>query len=474
VAGNTSGIALNGFTPVTDGVTVAAPVILSSQPANAVTEARVPVTPNVQSMFTVGLPGDWPALSRDLGTNPALAGSSVEAVVVAGLKKLLKSSVPGLVRPEGMKSGQASVPAIRQSIGAVDRSGQPAAGQPAVPGEHAIFELTSGLHTPARQQDQSVAVPLPAGYAPLAGNAEPGIVVTEVLQSATSPILTGQGGIGILREHKVNSGTQTATVPDGDETGPEETGAGAGSSGGNTVPRDVAVRELPVLRGAPPEASGTAGKRTVRMVENRPEAKQGQEPAAPAVPDAAVKKTVDQKPVPSSSGKTGQDAASLAAGTVRQVAAAATARAQARGAEPAIPVQGQDVVDQLVRSLTYQVKENVSSLRVVLKPESLGEVVLHVRMENGGLTAQFDVSNPQTRTVLEANLPGLRQELSTEGIHLQRIDIGSYDQASSRTPDKEPPDHPKPSLHQNLTAGEADDTPEDSRSLGYNTLELIM
>jgi flagellar hook-length control protein FliK len=58
-----------------------------------------------------------------------------------------------------------------------------------------------------------------------------------------------------------------------------------------------------------------------------------------------------------------------------------------------------------------------------LKPEHLGELTLKVTVENGAVSASFHSNNSEVRTIIEASLTQLKQELSTQGLKVENVGV---------------------------------------------------
>lgn len=138
------------------------------------------------------------------------------------------------------------------------------------------------------------------------------------------------------------------------------------------------------------------------------------------------------------------------------------------------PDTARDVVDQVVKGLALKVQGENSEVRIRLEPESLGEVVVSMRMENGKLQAQIDVSQAGVKGVLESNLGQLRQSLSTRGIDVQRLDVvfsggsgargseGGHGERQQRYGGRQP------------LGADAVEQYQTGRLMGYNTMEMVM
>jgi hypothetical protein len=140
------------------------------------------------------------------------------------------------------------------------------------------------------------------------------------------------------------------------------------------------------------------------------------------------------------------------------------------------PEVKRDIMDQVVKNFSAQLSDSNQEIKVSLKPESLGTVVLQVRVEDGKVNAQIDVTQPVVKSTIEANLTDLRQALHEKGLDVQRIDVFASSQSSnvgdgghsqgSRTAKQR-------SGKRVVDSGEPEEE-EGARSMGYNTLEIIM
>jgi hypothetical protein len=163
----------------------------------------------------------------------------------------------------------------------------------------------------------------------------------------------------------------------------------------------------------------------------------------------------------------------MAGNSLQTTAAKQGSRTAAAPVTDGLPAVDRSVIDQMVKNVTYQVKQSISSMKVVLQPESLGEVVLRVQVNDGGVNARFDVNTVQARTILETNLPHLRDELRSNGIDVRNIDVTTAQHESSHSSRDGSAARP----HQGQRGSVADDNtgdPAEARSYGYNTLEILM
>jgi hypothetical protein len=138
------------------------------------------------------------------------------------------------------------------------------------------------------------------------------------------------------------------------------------------------------------------------------------------------------------------------------------------------PDTARDVVDQVVKGLALKVQGENSEVRIRLEPESLGEVVVSMRMENGKLQAQIDVSQAGVKGVLESNLGQLRQSLSTRGIEVQRLDVVFSGGSGARGSEGGQGERQRRYGGRQPLAADAVEQYQTGRLMGYNTMEMVM
>jgi len=130
------------------------------------------------------------------------------------------------------------------------------------------------------------------------------------------------------------------------------------------------------------------------------------------------------------------------------------------------------VRDQIANGVSLKILNNVSEMRVALKPESLGEVVVSVRMEDNAMVARIDVSHQSVKTMLDGNMAQLRDLLVNRGVQVDRIDVLN----ASTTSFSESNNHPqqKSKNSSKRTINEAAESLEPMHQLGYNTLDYLI
>jgi len=71
---------------------------------------------------------------------------------------------------------------------------------------------------------------------------------------------------------------------------------------------------------------------------------------------------------------------------------------------------------------------NLKDLSVKIYPKELGEVVISVSMEQGGLKAVIKAANKDTVDLLNLGLRDINEKLSQNNVKIQSLDIALYNE----------------------------------------------
>lgn len=143
------------------------------------------------------------------------------------------------------------------------------------------------------------------------------------------------------------------------------------------------------------------------------------------------------------------------------------------GATPQVPLSSitQQDADNIIKNIVLNFKNEVSEMKMKLHPESLGEMSLKVRMEEGKTTVKIEVTQTAVKTIIETNLPQLRESLIARGVDVQQIDVFTSGNLAANS------NHKKQNESQNNPASYAPQTEEAEESVkmfGYNTVEYLI
>ena len=106
--------------------------------------------------------------------------------------------------------------------------------------------------------------------------------------------------------------------------------------------------------------------------------------------------------------------------------------------DTAAQTAARQVQDQLGQQLQRMVKEGRWQANLSLNPARLGQVSIHLIMEDGVLQTQLLSGNAGVRELLESSLPRLRDQLETSGLQLAGVSVGNDSQGQQQTRGDEP------------------------------------
>jgi flagellar hook-length control protein FliK len=131
--------------------------------------------------------------------------------------------------------------------------------------------------------------------------------------------------------------------------------------------------------------------------------------------------------------------------------------------------------DQVVKHVALQVKGEMSEMKIRLDPPSLGEMQVTIRVDEGRMHAQIDVSQPTVRVALETGVPQLRQTLADQGIEVHRIEVCASGSSMSRESGEGHGHRPR-KREGGRSQGALDGVEQyrGVRMMGYNTIEMVM
>ena len=81
------------------------------------------------------------------------------------------------------------------------------------------------------------------------------------------------------------------------------------------------------------------------------------------------------------------------------------------------------IMDQIKGQIKLSQSGAVSEMKMVLTPESLGEVSLRIATHNGVVVAQFVATSQRVKEIMEANLNQLQEELESQGLQVGELSV---------------------------------------------------
>lgn len=103
--------------------------------------------------------------------------------------------------------------------------------------------------------------------------------------------------------------------------------------------------------------------------------------------------------------------------------ASMTSKGTSLKSQPIQSLVAKDIINQIEGKIKVDIKGAVSEIKMLLKPENLGEVTLKVLTENGIVTAKFLADNQKVKEIIEANLNVLKESLSQQGIDVSELSV---------------------------------------------------
>lgn len=88
-----------------------------------------------------------------------------------------------------------------------------------------------------------------------------------------------------------------------------------------------------------------------------------------------------------------------------------------------IPIQPEEIIDQVIQKIDFKVAENHSEIKMQLKPENLGQLSLKIEIERGIVTAKFMVESQQVKEIVESNFNQLQNTLEKQGLQVQQMSV---------------------------------------------------
>jgi len=81
------------------------------------------------------------------------------------------------------------------------------------------------------------------------------------------------------------------------------------------------------------------------------------------------------------------------------------------------------VMEQIIDRIKVLPADGFSEIRLMLKPETLGEVALRIATLNGIVTAMFVAENQRVKEIIESNLSQLRDSLQEQGLEVSELHV---------------------------------------------------
>jgi len=114
-----------------------------------------------------------------------------------------------------------------------------------------------------------------------------------------------------------------------------------------------------------------------------------------------------------------------------------------KAAKPSLsPTQSRMVMTQVVDQIQKVNPPRITSIRMTLRPDSLGELRFEVRQERDGLRVLFEADSRGVKEVLDRNITSLKEAFRAQGLDLNKVEVevreeGSEDRQAKHRQDQE-------------------------------------
>lgn len=95
----------------------------------------------------------------------------------------------------------------------------------------------------------------------------------------------------------------------------------------------------------------------------------------------------------------------------------------AKGRQTASAIPPRQIVEQVVKQVKLDATGEYGEIRLQLKPEHLGELQVKIATENGVVSAIFVAESHAVKSLIEAGLPQLKDQLMQQGLNIQDVAV---------------------------------------------------
>ena len=86
-----------------------------------------------------------------------------------------------------------------------------------------------------------------------------------------------------------------------------------------------------------------------------------------------------------------------------------------------------EIIKQITNSIKTSIKTDFSEIKLMLRPDFLGELSLKISTEKGVITAQFLAENQKVKEIIESNFNELKNILNEQGIQVSQLEVSVND-----------------------------------------------
>lgn len=86
-------------------------------------------------------------------------------------------------------------------------------------------------------------------------------------------------------------------------------------------------------------------------------------------------------------------------------------------------IDKKDIINQIVEKVKFDFQNPKNEVKIKLKPDVLGEMVMKIEVEKGVVTAKIVVDNHKTKEIIEGNLIQLKEEIKNTGLEIKTFEV---------------------------------------------------
>lgn len=90
---------------------------------------------------------------------------------------------------------------------------------------------------------------------------------------------------------------------------------------------------------------------------------------------------------------------------------------------PLPQVEEKEIIEQIVNKAKLIVEDNKQEIRIKLKPEVLGDLILKMEVVKGSILAKIMVDNHRTKELIEANLVQLQEDMKENNLEIKTFEV---------------------------------------------------
>ncbi|MCG0274586.1 MAG: flagellar hook-length control protein FliK [Thermosediminibacteraceae bacterium] len=84
------------------------------------------------------------------------------------------------------------------------------------------------------------------------------------------------------------------------------------------------------------------------------------------------------------------------------------------------------IFDEMVEKVQVAVKGQVKEMRIKLKPEHLGEIIVKITADKGEMSAEFFVKNAQIKEALQSSVAEIKSQIQQQGYEINEIKVYDF------------------------------------------------